>query len=516
MKSVWLALVGLLLVAPAWGQVNAVKEDDELAQSVVKIYTVFRRPNYFQPWDTGYQESLTGSGAVIEGHRILTNAHVVSNQVFLQVRKVGDPKKYTAHVEFVGHDCELAVLKVDDPAFFEGTTPVAFGDLPYQRDKVAAYGFPVGGDDLSITEGVVSRIEVTTYTHSRRALLTIQTDAAINPGNSGGPVFKDGKLIGVSFQSYSGSRAENIGYVIPMPVIRTFFTDVADGHYDGVPSLGVYTEKMENESLRVAYHMKPDQTGVLVSRVVYDGSAAGVLQEDDVLMNVDGVAVANDRTVPLRAHARVDYVDIIGRHQIGDVVAVEVLRQGKPLCLRVPLKRLSSLVPGPRYDESPEYRIFAGLVFVPLTTNYMNAWDANRIPARFRYLQEFGVPSPEQHQVVLVSQILAHENNVGYHDVRSAVVSRVNGRRISGMSDLAAALAAPQKGYQIIELDDHRFRRPDRHRFGHRRSDDGGRTLALSDCQSAVGRGRPPPYSLSERPLALASSVSSGEPSGVK
>jgi S1-C subfamily serine protease len=456
MKSLChLALAGLVFAATAWADVNAPKEDDELSPSVIKIYTVFRRPNYFQPWDTGYQESLTGSGAVIEGQRILTNAHVVSNQVFLQVRKVGDPKKYTAHVEFVGHDCELALLKVDDPTFFEGTTPVAFGDLPHQRDKVAAYGFPLGGDDLSITEGVVSRIEVTTYTHSRRALLTIQTDAAINPGNSGGPVFKDGKLIGVSFQSYSGSRAENIGYVIPVPVIQTFFSDIADGHYDGVPALGVYTEKMEADALRVAYHMKPDQTGALVSQVVYDGSAAGLLREDDVITTIDGVAVANDRTVPLRGHSRVDYSYLVARHQIGETIAVDVLREGKPLSLRVPLKRMSGLVPGPRYDEAPEYRIFAGLVFVPLTTNYMNAWDASRVPARFRYLQEFGMPSPEQRQVVLVSQVLAHDNNVGYHDVHLAVVTKVNGRRISGMSDLGAALAQPQHGYQIIELDDH-------------------------------------------------------------
>src|SRR6185295_2633818 len=123
--------------------------------SVVKIFTVAKRPNYLQPWDTGYQDNTTGSGAIIDGKRILTNAHVVSHQVFLQVRKVGDPKKYTAHVLFVAHDCELALLSVDDPSFFEGTVPVTFGDLPYQRDKVAAYGFPLGGDELSITEGVV-------------------------------------------------------------------------------------------------------------------------------------------------------------------------------------------------------------------------------------------------------------------------------------------------------------------------------------------------------------------------
>src|SRR4029079_13182777 len=102
--------------------------------------------------------------------------------------KAGEPQKYRARVEFVAHDCELAVLTVDDPEFFQGVKPLKLGELPRQRDKIAAYGFPAGGDDLSITEGTVSRVELTRYTHSDLDLLAVQTNAAITPGNSGGPV----------------------------------------------------------------------------------------------------------------------------------------------------------------------------------------------------------------------------------------------------------------------------------------------------------------------------------------
>ncbi len=446
--------VFLFWAGPASAQVQQSGGDADLSRSVVKIFTVAKRPNYVQPWDTGYQENFTGSGAIIEGGRILTNAHVVSNQVFLQVRKVGEPKKFTARVKFVAHDSELAVLTVDDPDFFKGTTPVAFGDLPYQRDKVAAYGFPAGGDDLSITEGVVSRIEVTTYSHSQRRLLTIQTDAAINPGNSGGPVFKEGRLIGISFQSYSGSRVENTGYIVPMPVITAFFKDVSDGRYDGVPSLGVYSEKMENESLRAYYGLKDGRTGILVSRVVYGSSAWGVLEENDIITETAGIPVANDRTIPFRGSARVDFSHAVSQRQVGDTLDLGLLRAGKPLAVKVTLKPPATLVEGPRYDVQPAYRIFAGLVFMPLTQDFMGVWGAN-VPPKFRYFQEYGLPSAERKQIVLLTQVQAHEINVGYHDLRPAVVERVNGRRIAAMADLPEALSHPQGDSHVIELSEH-------------------------------------------------------------
>src|ERR1041384_3664151 len=180
MKKICLFLFLLALYPSVSSAAGA--DDSSLKRSIVKIFTVTNRPNYYQPWVLGYQYSASGSGCVLKGARILTNAHVISDEVFIQVMKSGDTKKYTAQVEYVDHDREVAILKVADADFFEGTLPVQFGDLPNQRDKVAVYGFPVGGDELSITEGVVSRIEVQRYVHSQRDFLAIQTDAAIHPG----------------------------------------------------------------------------------------------------------------------------------------------------------------------------------------------------------------------------------------------------------------------------------------------------------------------------------------------
>lgn len=102
---------------------------EALRRSVVKLFTVVKEPNYYKPWELSYQHTSGGSACIIDGHRILTNAHVVTHQLFVQALKPGDSTKYTARVLHVDHDTETALLTVDDPAFFEGTVPVRFGEL---------------------------------------------------------------------------------------------------------------------------------------------------------------------------------------------------------------------------------------------------------------------------------------------------------------------------------------------------------------------------------------------------
>src|SRR5437667_209861 len=98
------------------------------------------------------------------------------------------------------------------------------------EEAVMVYGYPKGGSSLSITKGIVSRIEFAEYNFPV-AGLRIQIDAAINPGNSGGPAVVGDKMIGLAFSHLSDSK--NIGYIIPSEEIDLFLQDIADGHYDG-------------------------------------------------------------------------------------------------------------------------------------------------------------------------------------------------------------------------------------------------------------------------------------------
>ncbi|MGH7442787.1 MAG: trypsin-like peptidase domain-containing protein, partial [bacterium] len=431
--------------------------DNPLAASVVKVFVVQKAPDYYQPWQMSYQVPVSGSGFVIGGNRILTNAHVVANQVNIQVMKAGDTHRATAHLVFDADDADLAELKVDEPGFFANTKPVHFGPMPRQGDHVSAYGFPAGGETLSITEGVVSRIEVREYAHAGDELLTAQTDAAINPGSSGGPVFdKDGRFVGVSFEGYSGAALQSTGYFIPVSLVERFLKDVSDGHYDGIPGMGIVWQKLDNPALRASLGLPSLRGGVMIIKVVPGSGASGVLREGDVLLKLDGVPVAENGTVPFGDGERVDLVNLISMHQMNDKAKVEIWRDGGLRHLSVTLRSIPELVPGPSYGVRPSYFVYAGLVFQVLSDDFLHLFGASA-PVLLRYYDQLGLPSKQRSQIVFINVVLPHDVNVGYHDISQAVVTEVNGHKIGCLRDVIAAVKTPLKTprgtFLVVKLD---------------------------------------------------------------
>src|SRR5215510_3570383 len=251
-----LALAAFLLVSHAVAQTAKVID---IRKSLVRITTTSQEPDYKVPWNPGSISGGVGAGFVIDGERILTNAHVVSNARFIVVEREDDPQRYPAVVQFVGHDCDLAVLHVLDKSFFQNTRPLGFGGIPAIESPVTVYGYPIGGERLSVTRGIISRIDFQTYTHSGiDSHLTVQIDAAINPGNSGGPIMQDGYVVGVAFQGYSGDVAQNVGYMIPTPVIQHFLEDIRDAKYDRYVDLSIGTFNLLNPAQRKALGLADD------------------------------------------------------------------------------------------------------------------------------------------------------------------------------------------------------------------------------------------------------------------
>jgi len=121
------ALVGVLLASLAAAQQQDLKE---VENSVIKIHTTQAAPDYFVPWRLLNPRQSSGSGVLIDGGRIITNAHVVANASYVQTQKHNDPQRYPARVLFVSHEADLALIAVDDPEFHEGLVPLTIGELP--------------------------------------------------------------------------------------------------------------------------------------------------------------------------------------------------------------------------------------------------------------------------------------------------------------------------------------------------------------------------------------------------
>ena len=222
MRFAFLPAVVAAFASCAWADAA-----DNIASSVVKIHVVSRPPDFARPWAKGSPQESSGSGVIIEGNRILTNAHVVryASQIFVQADQ--STERVPAKIKAIAMGVDLAIVEVSRPSFFQDHPPLSLAEgLPSLKQSVSVYGYPMGGEQISITQGIISRVEHTAINYGINAL-RIQIDAALNPGNSGGPGVVDGKIVGLVYSKFS--TGENIGYLIAADEIRMFLDDIKDG-----------------------------------------------------------------------------------------------------------------------------------------------------------------------------------------------------------------------------------------------------------------------------------------------
>ena len=429
----------------------------EPERSVIQIMTFSQQPVWEAPWRFEPVRRSSGTGFVIKGRRIMTNAHVVSWAKEILVHRYQDPRPYLAHVRFIAHDCDLALLEVEEESFFSGLDPLKFGDLPAVRSTVVTYGYPAGGEQISYTRGVVSRIELQTYAHSgNRSFLTVQTDAAINPGNSGGPVVQDDQVVGVAFQGIPG--LENTGFFIPPPVIQHFLKDIEDGRYGGFPMAGVRVVPLQNPAYRRYLKIPENDLGARVDSLLPIATTQKLLQPDDVLLRIGRYDVASDGTVLYEGN-RVSASAAFQTAQRGDNLPLKIWRQGKETEVTLPMNIYEGdRSVGNQYDVLPRYFVYAGLVFTPLSLDYMKTlgqgWrdSANAELTYELYYRRGEAPDKSRPEPVVLASTLAHAVNANFKVARHALVDKINGVRIDRLEDVVRAFESATNTHHVVEF----------------------------------------------------------------
>jgi S1-C subfamily serine protease len=429
----------------------------EPERSVIQIANFSQQPAYDAPWRFGSVQRSSGSGFVIRGKRIMTNAHVVSWAKQVLVRRYQDPRPYPARVVFIGHDCDLALLEVQDEGFFEGLEPLEFGEFPKVRSTVVTYGYPAGGEQISYTRGVVSRIEKQTYVHvGNRSFLAVQTDAAINPGNSGGPVIEDEKVVGVAFQGVPG--LENTGFFIPPPIITHFLKDIEDGRYDGFPQAGIRIAPLQSPAYRRFLKLPQSEVGARIDSMLPIATTTNLLRVDDVLLKVGAYAVGSDGTILYQGN-RLQVGVAIDEVQHGGSVPVTLWREGAEITLSLPVNvnRLDR-AEGNQYDLLPRYLVYAGLVFTPLSRDYLrnygSSWgdgDVNALVYELHYRRD-ETPTVVRTEPIVLAAVLPHAVNANLTVRGHALVDKINGVRIEKLEDVVQALAKADGATHALEL----------------------------------------------------------------
>jgi S1-C subfamily serine protease len=452
----WLVAASVVLAGRAQAAAVAPVTGGGVEKSVVKVFSTVRSPNYAQPWNKQASEDVSGSGVVIEGKRILTNAHVVlyASQVQVQAFQAGD--KISATVEAIAPGIDLAVLKLDDDKLFATHPPLArAAGLPDVKDAVMAYGYPAGGSNLSITKGIVSRIEFAPYNMPVHGL-RIQIDAAINPGNSGGPAVVGDKMIGLAFSTLG--RAQNIGYIIPNEEIDLFLKDVADGSYDGKPALFDDLQTLENPALRAFLKLGPEVEGIVVSEP-FSRAGPNPLKPWDVIARIGDLPIDDQGMVQVGADLRIHFRYEVQHLAKNGKVPLTVVRGGKTLKVEMPVSpKYPTLLPD-RDGSYPPYFIYGPLIFTTPTSGY---YSFARFGFGFSSEGMFESPMvtrmtdgpafPGEELVVIPSPFLPHKLAKGYGNPAGAVVKAVNGVPIKNLRQFVEVLRDSKDEYVVFSF----------------------------------------------------------------
>lgn len=293
------------------------------------------------------------------------------------------------------------IIEVKDKSFFDNTKQLKLSTNTKVRDKVTVIGYPIGGKNVSTTTGVVSRIEQQYYAYSAESLLAIQVDAAINSGNSGGAVVNDkNELVGIAMMKKL--KAENIAYIVPTVIINTFLDDVKDNKVDGFSKENTFFSAIENNTLKEFYGLK-NGNGVVVSHV---GKYNTNLKINDIILAIDGKNIANNGTIKTK-YGRISFSHIYNTKQIGDIVILDIQRDKKHIKVSHTIRRVSKLI-NYEFAKSPRYIIYGGLVFAPITRNFLSTitkLESKQIKKKSKNYQE---------AITMIPTVFPHSVNRGY------------------------------------------------------------------------------------------------------
>jgi S1-C subfamily serine protease len=448
-------LAGLLVLVPPARAAEASGANAQLVEdSVVKIFGTIRRPDTNKPWQKQQPQDATATGVVISGKRILTNAHVVNYATQIEIQANQSGSKVSATVVAVSNGMDLAIIKPDDASFFDTHKPLECSrKLPELKDSVMAYGYPTGGANLSITKGIISRIEFAGF-NSFTSGLRIQIDAAINAGNSGGPVIVDNKMIGIAFSSLVGAGVQNIGYIIPCEEVNLFLDDIADGEYTGKPAMYDDLQTLENPALR-AYLAVPANVEGLVVHEPHGSDSA--LEKWDIITRIGDTKIDNQGMVRLGANLRIRFQYLIQKIAKNGKVALTVVRQGKEVVVNQPVPTDRPTLISDLLGDYPSYFVYGPLVVSNATLQFVGSagsrlgaslYFGNPLPARLGDERAF----EGEQLVVVVSPFLTHKVARDYSDPSTFVIKSVNGVTVKNLLHFVQLLRDNQNDYVVIDF----------------------------------------------------------------
>ena len=429
--------------------------------SLIRVNVTTQSWDFPRPWGKRQPFTRRAIGTVMPGGRVLVTAELVANLTYLELETTEGGRKVPATVEAVDYEANLAVLKTDAADFLAGVPglEVAESDI---GDVLTVWQLENNGRLLE-TNGPLTTAEIGAYPVDGSFLIYRMTVRL--QGREGSftlPVVHEGKLTGV-LMGYDAQT--NNANIIPAPVIRHFLKDIEGGKYAGFPRIGYAYSPTRDPALRRFANIPADVTGgVYITDVLKGGPAATAgLQKGDVLFAVDDSPVDQDGDYPDEAYGQIPVAHLFNTHHfVGDKVKLHIVREGERKTLDATLAHRppSSYVSDPYIiDQRPRFVIVGGLILQELSRQYLKDFGPDwlrRAPERLVYFDrvqdELFKDGPRK--LVFLSRVLPTSATVGYEDLTSLLVKKINGVELQTLDDVPKALEKPENGFHKIEFEE--------------------------------------------------------------
>jgi hypothetical protein len=421
---------------------------------IVSVRVTGQDWNWRTPWEKQAPWTRTVTGLVVPGRKILLASTAFGNHLLVEAQKLGSEARTVARVELVDQEGPLALVAVDDPAFWEGLEPLPLADRAPGEGDVTILRWQRSGL-LDAFPGTVRQVRSGRHGLSQTSLLTLEIGTSTDGLGESEVVIAKGRVAGL----VTGRTGDAYG-ALAAPVLARFLEGAARGDWRGFARAGLAWQDLTNPALRESLGLQPGETGIRLTRVARHGSAGGVLRPGDVILELGGERLDPTGYYEHPLYGRMLFALLFsdGR-QPGETMPVKVLRDGQRLDVQLPLRAMrpeQDRVPPYVFGRGPDYFVVGGLVFQELTRPYLGAWGdwARRAPPRIlvemdREPEEEG---EEPKRIVLLSSVLPDAANLGYQELRDLIVEQVNGRAVRRLSDLRQAFAVPRGGFHVVDF----------------------------------------------------------------
>jgi len=446
----WLA-VGLAL-APASGfsREMAKKTAGDWERAIVSVEINRKQYDYSQPW-TKRVQTVVKAGIVIGPREILTTADALDDRTLVRVQRGGRGKWWNAEVKWIDFPANLAVVTSAEEQFWTGLKTVPLAEPVKKSEDIQVLRWRAG--NLEVRKAEFNRFTVTHPNMSDAVHVQLELNSDINSVGWAEPAIAGSKVIGLVF-AQSGDQLQ----VLPSPFIRSILDAQKKGRYKGLGYFDFTWQPAENPETLDYLKLEGEKRGAVVIDVPNKPGVESVVKPLDILLQVDGfdIDTQGDYVDPDYGHLMLENLSTRNKWA-GDPVRLKIWRAGhaQDVVYRLPkAEDAARLVPEAPFEQEPEYLIAGGLVFQPLTKNFLRGWGQDwerRAPFRLAYFRN-QEPTPERPAIVILSQVMPDLYNIGYQDSRQIVLEKLNGQKVNYLADLQRALKKPLNGFHIFEF----------------------------------------------------------------